>query len=65
MQTQMVEFAANGDKAPGYLARPEGNAPGIVVIQEWWGLNAHIKEGLGGARGGQVGPGLGGGDLGP
>jgi carboxymethylenebutenolidase len=44
MQTQMVEFAANGDQAPGYLARPDGDAPGIVVIQEWWGLNAHIKD---------------------
>lgn len=44
MQTQMVEFAANGDKAPGYLARPEGNGPGVVVIQEWWGLNAHVKD---------------------
>ena len=44
MQTQMVEFAANGDKAPGYLARPEENAPGVVVIQEWWGLNAHVKD---------------------
>jgi len=39
----MVEFKANGDMAPGYLARPEGNAPGVVVIQEWWGLDAHIK----------------------
>ncbi len=46
LQTQMVEFAANGGTAPGYLARPAGSAPvpGVVVIQEWWGLNDHIKE---------------------
>lgn len=44
MHTEMVEFAANGGTAPGYLARPDGDAPGIVVIQEWWGLNAHIKS---------------------
>lgn len=44
MQTQMVEFAANGGSAPGYLAHPDGDAPGVVVIQEWWGLNDHIKD---------------------
>jgi len=29
----------------GYYAEPSagGNAPGIVVIQEWWGLNDQIK----------------------
>jgi carboxymethylenebutenolidase len=30
----------------GYLARPQGDEakPAIVVIQEWWGLNDHIKD---------------------
>jgi carboxymethylenebutenolidase len=44
--TQMLEFPANGSAAPGYLARPEGAGayPGVVVIQEWWGLNDHIKD---------------------
>lgn len=42
----MIEFAANGGVAPGYLARPAGDGPfpGVVVIQEWWGLDAHIKS---------------------
>jgi carboxymethylenebutenolidase len=44
MQTQMVEFKANGGTASGYLARPESSAPGVVVIQEWWGLDDHIKS---------------------
>ncbi len=44
MPAQMVEFAANGGTAPGYLARPDADAPGVVVIQEWWGLNDHIKR---------------------
>ncbi|HVU11151.1 MAG TPA: dienelactone hydrolase family protein [Phototrophicaceae bacterium] len=43
MQTQMVDFDAAGVMTPGYLARPDGNAPGVVVIQEWWGLDNHIK----------------------
>jgi carboxymethylenebutenolidase len=42
----MVEFATNGDKAHGFLARPEGDGPfpGVIVIQEWWGLNDNIKD---------------------
>jgi carboxymethylenebutenolidase len=41
----MVEFASNGSTAQGYLALPEGGSgPGLVVIQEWWGLNDHIKD---------------------
>jgi carboxymethylenebutenolidase len=39
-----VEFAANGGRASGYLSAPQsGNGPGVVVIQEWWGLNAQIR----------------------
>ncbi len=34
----------DGQDVNGYLAEPPGgkNAPGIVVIQEWWGLNDQI-----------------------
>jgi carboxymethylenebutenolidase len=40
----MVKFAANGREADGYLAVPaSGRGPGVVVIQEWWGLVPHIK----------------------
>jgi carboxymethylenebutenolidase len=42
---QMIEFPSNGSTAGGYLAVPEsGNGPGVVVIQEWWGLVDHIKD---------------------
>jgi carboxymethylenebutenolidase len=42
----MVEFTRpDGTTAPGYLAEPKnGEAPGVVMFQEWWGLDAHIKE---------------------
>ena len=35
-----------GGSASGYLATPAGgdDAPGLVVIQEWWGLNDQIKQ---------------------
>ena len=40
----MVEFRSNGNNARGYLATPvQGAAPGIIVVQEWWGLNSQIK----------------------
>jgi carboxymethylenebutenolidase len=38
----MVEFTSNGGIAKGYLA--DGGGPGIVVIQEWWGLVPHIQD---------------------
>src|SRR4026209_694023 len=42
---EMVEFVSNGGTAPGYLAMPAGTpGPGIIVIQEWWGLVPHIKD---------------------
>jgi len=40
----LIEFAANGGRCPGYLAEPEGAGPGVVVLQEWWGLDDHIKS---------------------
>lgn len=44
MAGQLVEFASNGSQAQGYLARPaSGRGPGVIVIQEWWGLVDHIK----------------------
>ena len=41
----MVDFAVNGSSCPGYLAPAEGGSgPGVLVIQEWWGLVDHIKD---------------------
>ena len=39
-----VEFQANGSSATGYLAEPEsGSGPAVVVLQEWWGVDDHIR----------------------
>ena len=43
---KMIEFKRpDGQGVMGYLAEPANaaGAPGVVVIQEWWGLNAQIK----------------------
>ena len=40
-----IEFPSNGATGGGYLAVPRGGSgPGVVVIQEWWGLVPHIKD---------------------
>jgi carboxymethylenebutenolidase len=45
MKGRMVQFSSNGGTTQGYLAIPEkGSGPGVVVIQEWWGLVDHIKD---------------------
>jgi carboxymethylenebutenolidase len=45
MAGKMVEFPSNGQTAKGYLATPaSGKGPGVLVIQEWWGLVGHIKN---------------------
>ena len=46
---EIVEFKANGGTANGYLAIPRAGrgfqaGPGVIVIQEWWGLVDHIKN---------------------
>jgi len=47
MNTEKIEFQARtGVPAAGEMALPEGTgkAPGVVVIQEWWGLNDHVRS---------------------
>ena len=45
MAGKMVELQANGTRTSAYLATPAAGAgPGVVVIQEWWGLVGHIKS---------------------
>lgn len=45
MAGRIISFASNGRTASGYLALPApGKGPGVVVIQEWWGLVPHIKN---------------------
>lgn len=40
-----IEFASNGESARGYLALPaRGSGPGVLVLQEWWGLVDHIRD---------------------
>jgi carboxymethylenebutenolidase len=38
---EIVTFKSNGHTCDGYIA---GSGPGVLVIQEWWGLVPHIKD---------------------
>src|SRR5262245_60355198 len=44
MPGAMTTFSSNGGTAAGYLSAPSKNGPGVIVIQEWWGLVPHIKN---------------------
>jgi len=42
---QNTSFPSGSGEAHGYLALPaSGTGPGVIVIQEWWGLTDHIAE---------------------
>jgi carboxymethylenebutenolidase len=40
-----IEFSTSDGSAPGYLAAPAGqHGPAVIVLQEWWGLDEHIRS---------------------
>ena len=42
---RMVQYPTNGKTTSAYLATPAaGTGPGVIVLQEWWGLVPHIKH---------------------
>ncbi len=44
--TQDVTFPGESVEIKAYVAKPAsgGPHPAVIVIQEWWGLNEHIKD---------------------
>jgi carboxymethylenebutenolidase len=47
LSASVIEYPdSNGETLTGYLAYQPGGepSPAVVVIQEWWGLNEHIKD---------------------
>ncbi len=45
LYSSVVEYPADGALLSAFLCRPKhpGRYPGLVLVQEWWGLNDHIK----------------------
>src|SRR5215203_5589633 len=46
MTTETLSFETAGGATTAYVAAPENadGAKAVIVIQEWWGLNDHIKD---------------------
>lgn len=45
MATETLSFNTAGGETTAYVATPEnGNGKAVILIQEWWGLNEHIKD---------------------
>lgn len=46
MSGAMIDFAANGGTCKGYLSLPEAetDGPGLILLQEYWGLVKHIED---------------------
>jgi len=46
MQTETISFETANGATTAYVARPDdgGSDKAVIVIQEWWGLNDHIKD---------------------
>lgn len=44
---EWIEFPHNDGTAKGYMVKPQDeliNHPALIVIQEWWGLNDHVRS---------------------
>jgi len=46
LKDQLVQYPSEGLTVRAYLVGPSGKGPrpAIIVVQEWWGLNDHIKD---------------------
>jgi carboxymethylenebutenolidase len=46
MTTPVTFKSKKGSEVSGVLAEPAGSgkAPAVVLLQEWWGINAHIED---------------------
>jgi carboxymethylenebutenolidase len=46
IRTSKVDLKINGDGAYAFVAQPDDDAkhPGLVLIQEWWGIESHIID---------------------
>lgn len=46
IRTSHVDLKVNGDGAYAYVAEPDDDSkhPGVVLIQEWWGIEPHIRS---------------------
>src|SRR6187551_2717014 len=45
MQTEIIELNTSRGATTAHVARPEKEtASAVILIQEWWGINDHIRD---------------------
>lgn len=45
MTGETISFRGGDETFQGYLAKPlSGHGPGVIVLQEWWGIVEHIRD---------------------
>lgn len=46
VRTSRVDLHVNGDGAYAFVAQPDDDQqhPGVVLIQEWWGIEPHVLD---------------------
>jgi carboxymethylenebutenolidase len=46
IRTSLVDLKVNGNDAYAFVAQPDDDTrhPGVVMIQEWWGIEPHIQD---------------------
>src|SRR5690348_1011057 len=46
IRTSHIDLRVNGNGAYAYIAQPDDDQqhPGVVLIQEWWGIESHIQD---------------------
>ncbi|MCA1689357.1 MAG: dienelactone hydrolase family protein [Actinobacteria bacterium] len=47
LSSEWIEYGSDGESVSAYITRPAGareELPGVVVIQEVWGVDAHIRD---------------------
>jgi carboxymethylenebutenolidase len=46
IRTSRIDLQINGDGAYAFIAQPDDDQkhPGVVLIQEWWGIEPHVVD---------------------
>lgn len=45
MSAETIDFETANGATTAYVSKPEtGSRKAVIIIQEWWGLNAHVKD---------------------
>jgi carboxymethylenebutenolidase len=46
LRTSRLDLQINGEGAYAFVAQPDDDQkhPGIVLIQEWWGIEPHVVD---------------------